>query len=96
VGGPVAIEVPPAPVVDVAVGVVVDAVRLAPRAGLAVVGPQVVLDVRVADLDAGVQHRHDDVAAARGHVPRLGHVHAAQVPLVREHRVVRDGVRRTR
>jgi hypothetical protein len=61
VGGAVA-EVPAVDVVDVAVGVVVDAVALAPAAALAWVAPEVVLQVGVADRHPRVDHRRDDVA----------------------------------
>src|SRR4051812_49774962 len=51
-------EVPPAPVVDVAVAVVVDAVRLAPAAGLAGIRRDLPGKVGMRERDAGVDDRH--------------------------------------
>jgi hypothetical protein len=78
-------EVGPVDVVDDAVGVVVDAVA----GHLAGVGPQVRREVAMREVDAGVDHRHGDVAAGDLR-PRAGGSHgpvALQRPLVGELRV---------
>ncbi len=97
-------EVPPAPVVDVAVAVVVDAVVLAAAAGLARVAPQVRREVRLAEADARVHHGDLDVGRAGRAAPRVDGIDVgardagrvvdelavvAQAPFLVEERVVR-------
>ena len=64
-------EVPAAPVVDVAVAVVVEAVRPAARAVLALVDPDVLGEIGVRHVDTGVDDRDGDVGASGGDGPRL-------------------------
>jgi hypothetical protein len=100
-------KVPSTPVVDVAVAVVVDAVRPAPCAILAVVDPHVLGEVGVRRVHAGVDDGDDDVGATGGDRPRLrgvdvgirrarGVVHrladVVQAPEPREEGVVRRHV----
>jgi methyl-accepting chemotaxis protein len=98
-------EVPAPPVVDEAVRVVVDAVGLAPVAGLAGIGGQPGGELRMARVDPGVDHR-DRRAGARREGPGLGRVdvgvrraglvdevaRVVQRPLHPEQRIVRRGV----
>ena len=67
----VAEGVPAVHVVDIAVAVVVDAVR---ARGLSLVDPDVRVEVGVADLAAAVDDRADEVAAPGAEVPRVGRV----------------------
>ncbi len=64
-------EVPAAPVVDIAVAVVVDAVRAAARAVLALVDPDVLGEIGVRHVDARVDDRDGDVRASGGDGPGL-------------------------
>ena len=64
-------HVPPVPVVDIAVVVVVDAVVLSPTAALAGIDPHVRREVGMVVRDAAVDDGDDDVGAAGRHVPRL-------------------------
>ena len=82
-------EVPAVDVVDEAVAVVVEAVRVAAGARLARVRPQVGAEVRVRRVDPGVDHGDGHLRRAGRHVPRLGRADGAHVPLVGEQRVVR-------
>ena len=63
--------VPAAVVVDVAVGVVVDPVGLAPGSALAGVGPDVRREVGLGVVDAGVEDPHGHGRIPGGEVPRL-------------------------
>ena len=64
-------EVPPAPVVDVAVAVIVEAVRPAAGAVLARIDPDVLREVRMRDVDAGVDDGDHDVRAPGRDRPRF-------------------------
>ena len=98
-------EVPAAPVVDVAVAVVVDPVRPAAGAVLALVDPDVLGKIRMRDVDTCVDDGDGDVRAARGDGPRFLRVdvrvrgaarpvhllaRVVEAPLLREGRVVRN------
>ena len=84
-------EVPAVDVVDAAVAVVVEAVRLAPAARLARVGPHVGGEVRMGRIDPGVDHGDGHLGRAGRDVPGLGRADGGHVPLVGEQRVVRRG-----
>ena len=64
-------EVPAVDVVDIAVGIVVEAVGR----GLARVHPQPAGEVGMGAVDTVIQHGHHEVRVAGGELPRLGDVH---------------------
>ena len=102
-------EVPAAPVVDVAVAVVVDPVRPAARAVLTLVDPDVLSEIGMRHVDTGVDDRDRDARTAGRDRPRLLGVdvrvrspcaevdrlaRVVEAPLLRERRIVRRHVGR--
>ena len=56
---------------------------------LGVVHPEVHDDLRVLCIDAGINNRHNQIAATGGKVPRLRRTDHLEGPLLRKHRIVR-------
>ena len=48
---------------------------------VALVGEQIRLQIRMVQVNAGIEHGDDDIASARPQVPGLLHADAAQIPL---------------